>query len=306
MSNDSSPQFAQVLEFFRKQIETRPAYAFAPGLISDPDFFSVSALQTHLSNPLLSPDWVFLKSGSRPIPLQEHYLFKLVHGQNLAFLDKRIINDELSKGAALVLEGIDILDPNLNAFSSQLDDSLPCSLVNCVAFFSQRGTEAYEGHVDQDDVLVIHISGKKLWHIFEPQQRRYAGTDKLSKQQMGRKLKELRVKRGDVLYLRAGVPHVCNTLEDHSLHLAFDLIDSTPNPKQITEEANKRYEYDSADCYVSPEEAMEKFIALVQSTQFKNDLQRATRTVKEDARQFRNTIGRASQVDALSKYINGK
>jgi len=304
MSAESSQQLSQVLEFFQKQIETRPAFAHAPGLISQPDFFSVEALQTHLGNPLLSPAWVFLKTGVQPISLEDHYLFKMVHGQNLAFLDKQIINDELRKGAALVLEGIDILDANLNAFSAQLDDSLPCSLVNCVAFFSQKGTEAYEGHVDQDDVLVIHISGKKDWQIFEPQQRRYAGTDRLNKEQMGRRIKELRMRPGDVMYLRAGVPHMCTTVEDHSLHLAFDLIDSTPNPKQITEEANKRYEYDSADCYVTPEEAMEKFIALVQSADFKNDLQRATLSVKENARQFRRTIGRATQIDALSKYTN--
>lgn len=304
MDAEVKKQFSQLLDFFHKQAANRPkTYAHAAGLISTPAFFSVAALQKHLSNPLLNPAWVFLKSKGEPVPLDNEYLYKKVHRQNLGFLDKRVINTELRNGAALVLEGIDILEPDLNEFAAQLDDGLPCSLVNCVAFFSQPGTEAYAGHIDQDDVLVVQISGEKQWHIFAPQQRRYAGIDMLSKEQMGPKIDEFVIRPGDALYLRAGVPHMCTTVGDHSLHLAFDLIDTTPNPKQISEEANTRYEYDSEDCYAPAEKAMDKFIDLLNSDEFRRDLQLATQNVKKSAKQFRRTMGRASQVDALSKYI---
>ncbi len=304
MSETVQQQLETVLAFFREQLKTRPVFNYGKGLITTPEFFSVATLQEHLNNPLLSPGWIFLKARGQRVPLDDYYQYKQVHRQPLGFLDKEIVNQELRNGAALVLEGIDILDPTLNNFSTQLDESLPCAMVNSVAFFSQRGTEAYQGHVDQDDVLVIQISGKKDWQIFTPQQRRYANVDMLSKEQMGKKIKDLTMRPGDVLYVRAGVPHVCTTTGDHSLHLAFDIIDITPNPKQVTEEANKRYEHDAEDCYVPANQAMEKYIKLVQSEQFKKDVERATFSTKESARQFRRSIGRATGVDALSKYIN--
>jgi len=304
MSDDPGQQLDTLLEFFRKQVADRPeTFTHAPGLISDPGFFSVAALQKHLANPLLGPDWVFLKIHGQEIALANDYMTKNVWTRNLSFLDKQNLNEALRQGAALVLEGIDILEPSINSFATGIDAALPCALVNCVAFFSQAGTEAYEGHVDQDDVLVIHISGGKLWHIFAPQQRRYAGTEKLSREQLGPKIKELRMRPGDALYLRAGVPHMCTTTGDHSLHLAFDLIDATPNPKTITEEANRRYEHAAADCYVPAEQVMDKYIELLRSPDFHHALQGATRNIREQAAQFRRSIARASQVDALSQYI---
>lgn len=256
-----------------------------------------------MRNPLLSPEWVFLNNKGQPVPLEPHNLFKQVQSRQLRFLDKAFINEQLRQGAALVLEGIDILDPGINAFSSRLDSALPCSLTNAVAFFSQATSEAYQGHVDTDDVLVIQISGEKVWSIFAPQQRRYAGIENLSREQMGPKIKDLTMRPGDVLYVRAGVPHVCRTSADHSLHLAFDIVDSTPSPKQITEEANRIYEYASADAYLPPAQVMDKYIEILKSPEFQASLRDGTQSMKEGARNFRQAIGKASALDALSKYI---
>jgi hypothetical protein len=108
---------------------------------------------------------------------------------------------------------------------------------------------------------------------------------------------------GDALYVRAGVPHMCDTLGNHSLHLAFDLIDSTPNPKQITDEANRIYEYASEDPYVPAAKVMDKYIELLKSPEFQNSLTVGTQSMKEGAKNFRRSIGRASKVTALSKYL---
>ena len=180
---------------------------------------------------------------------------------------------------------------------------MPHSLTNSVAFFSQSGTEAYEGHIDTDEVLVIQLSGEKKWYIFERQQRRYAGIDRLSKAQMGTEQTQLVMRPGDALYLRSGVPHMCDTLGSHSLHLAFDLIDSTPNPKQITDNANRAYEYASAEPYIPAMGAMQKYIEILQSPEFAQSVKDGTQTVRQGIRQFRQTIGRASDVTALSKYF---
>lgn len=304
MKDKLNKQLKMLLDFYLKQRQNPPEdFTYAPGVIPSPSFFTVKSLQEHLNNPLLNPAWAHVVSHGRSVPLEPSCLYKKVQTNQLQFMDKQLINNELKNGAALVLEGIDILDSSINTFVGKLEDALPCSLAGCVAFFSQKGNEAYEAHCDSDDVLVIQLSGKKLWNIYEPQQRRFANTTHLKGEKLGPKIKQLTMSPGDAMYLRAGVPHMCNTSGDHSLHLAFDLIDSTPNVEQITQEANNIYEHACEDAHAPPEKVLKRYIRLLESDDFQNSLKNATQSVKNDARKFRQCIGNASGVRALSKYF---
>ena len=293
-----------LLDFYLKQRQNPPDdFTYMPGVIPSPSFFTVKSFQEHLNNPLLNPAWAHFVSGGQSIPLESACLFKQVQTNQLQFMDKRLINKVLSEGAAVVLEGVDILDASINAFVSKLEDALPCSLAGAVAFFSQKGNEAYEAHCDSDDVLVIQLSGKKLWNLYEPQQRRFADTTHLKGDKLGPKIKQITMQPGDALYVRAGVPHMCETTGDHSLHLAFDLIDSTPNVKQITEEANSAYDYACEEAHVSPTKVLKRYIELLESEDFQNHIENATGGVKQEAKQFRESIGNSASVRALSKYF---
>ena len=169
-----------LLDFYKKQRADLPqAYRHGTGVINNPSFFTVRELQQHLNNPLLRPEWVHVKLDGDRVELEKSCFYKTVQGRQLDFMDKEMLNSEINKGAAVVLEGIDILDPGVNAFVAQLDNSLPCVMANSVVFFSQQGNEAYEAHCDADDVLVIQLGGKKTWQLFQPQQRRYAGIQEL-------------------------------------------------------------------------------------------------------------------------------
>lgn len=304
MSESMHADLKKLLEFFLQYGATRgELFTHAPGLIPNPSFFSIERLQQYLNNPLLTPDWVDLKLKGQPVPLQASCMWKMVQRKQLVFMDKQVINDTLARGGAVVLEGIDILDANINAFIAQLDEALPCAFVNCVAFFSQRDNEAYGGHCDCDDVLVVQISGEKRWRLFEPQQRRYLNNGPFTLAQMGKQIAEIVMKPGDALYARAGVPHICQTTGDHSLHLAFDLRDQTTNIEQITAEANKRYNHASEEPHAPASKVVDRYIALLQSDQFKKDVDKATLRLKQEAIQVRRSIGRASAVQALSKYM---
>lgn len=293
-----------LLDFYLKQRQNPPDdFVYAPGVIPNPGFFTVKSLQEHLNNPLLNPAWVHVVSNGHSVSLEQACLFKKVQSNQLNFMDKTMLDEQLKKGAAVVLEGVDILDSSISSFVGKLEEALPCSLSGCVAFFSQKSNEAYEAHCDSDDVLVIQLSGKKLWHIYEKQQRRFANTTHLKGEQLGPKIKELTMHPGDAMYLRAGVPHMCNTASDHSLHLAFDLIDITPNVEQMTQEANKAYEYACEDPHVPASEVLKQYINLLESNDFQEFLVRATNGVKDDARQFRQSISNSSGVRALSKYF---
>jgi hypothetical protein len=296
-----------LLDFYLQQRKEPPReFAHAPGLVASPSFFSVSALQQHLNNPLLNPDWVLLRARGQAIPLEPACLWKIVQTKKILFMDKELINEQLSRGAAIVLEGVDILDTAINSFVARLDAALPCALSNCVAFFSQRENEAYGGHCDTDDVLVIQIAGEKRWRLFTPQQRRYVNNSPLTKEQMGKQIAEVIMRPGDALYVRAGVPHLCQTADDHSLHLAFDLCDRTPNIEQITHEANTRYNHACEDPYAPAAKVVEKYVALLNTEKFQNDIVSATQQIKNNAVIFRQRIGRSSGVRALSKYSNLK
>jgi hypothetical protein len=296
-----------LLDFYLQQRKAPPSeFAHAPGLVPAPSFFSVSALQQHLNNPLLNPDWVLLRARGQAIPLESACLWKIIQTKKILFMDKELINEHLSRGAAIVLEGLDILDTTINSFVAELDAALPCALSNCVAFFSQRENEAYGGHCDTDDVLVIQIAGEKRWRLFTPQQRRYVNNSPLTTEQMGKQIAEVIMRPGDALYVRAGVPHLCQTTGDHSLHLAFDLCDRTPNIEQITHEANTRYNHACEDPYAPAAKVVQRYVAILNAAKFQNDIELATQQIKNNAVVFRQRIGRSSGVRALSKYSTSK
>ena len=307
MEDTLQPELKLLLDFYLQQRKAPPnEFAHAPGLVPSPSFFSVGALQQHLNNPLLNPDWVLLRARGQAIPLESACLWKIIQTKKILFMDKELINEQLSRGAAIVLEGLDILDTTINAFVAELDAALPCALSNCVAFFSQRENEAYGGHCDTDDVLVIQIAGEKRWRLFTPQQRRYVNNSPLTSEQMGKQIAEVVMQPGDALYVRAGVPHLCQTSGEHSLHLAFDLCDRTPNIEQITHEANTRYNHACEDPYAPAANVVQKYVAILNTEKFQNDIVSATQQIKNNAIVFRQRIGRSSGVRALSKYSNNK
>ena len=185
---------------------------------------------------------------------------------------------------------------------AELDAGFPIAFANCVAFFSQRGNEAYRGHFDSDDVLVIHLSGEKRWRLYARQQSRRVNTNDLTPEQMGQQIGELTMRPGDVLYVRTGVPHICETLADHSLHLSFDLCDRTPTVEYQLQMALERYARATSAPYTPAPEVAGAFAELLRSPAFKGDLAQRTEALRAELRAFRERIAAAGRVTALSRY----
>ena len=183
-----------------------------------------------------------------------------------------------------------------------LDQLLPCALSNAEAFFSQIGNEAYGGHRDSDDVLVIQISGIKHWHVHKPQQRRYLGNAPMTAEQMGPILTEFDMKPGDILYVKAGVPHRCTTAADHSLHISIDLCDRTPNIEQITALANQVYNQGSANANAPATTLADQYVKILQSPDFRMNLHAVTQSMQAETKKFRERIGQSSSITALSIF----
>ena len=292
-----------LLDFFLQQRNDLPeVFSHRSGVISNPSFFGTGDLQHHLNNPLLKPEWVHVKLDGERVELEKSCFYKTVQGRKLYFMDKELLNNAVSKGAAVVLEGIDVLDPNVNEFAARLDNSLPCVLSNAEAFFSQQENEAYEGHCDADDVLVVQLAGKKTWHLFQPQQRRYAEIQSLNEQQLGPVMQEISMRPGDALYVRAGVPHRCITSAPFSLHMSFDLVDNTPTTAEIAGEATNQYNHACEPPYESTERVVERYVSILQSAEFQAALEEATTYKREEIGKFRQILGRSTAVRSLNKF----
>ena len=292
-----------LLDFYHRQRQNLPeAFTYAAGIINNPGFFTMADLQRHLNNPLLQPEWVHVKLDGERIELEKTCFYKTVQGRKLHFMDKEVLGNAISKGAAVVLEGIDILEPGINEFAARLDDSLPCVLSNSEVFLSQQDSEAYEGHCDADDVLVVQLAGKKTWQLFQPQQRRYADIQELNDQQLGPVMEEIAMRPGDALYVRAGVPHRCITSAPFSLHMSFDLVDNTPTTAEISGEANNQYKHACELPYASTTSVVDRYVSILKSEDFLSALQQATEFKRTEIARFRQMLGRSSAVRSLGKF----
>ena len=292
-----------LLDFYLKQRQNLPeAYTYKAGVINNPSFFTVADLQRHLNNPLLQPDWLYVKQNGVRVQLEKSCFYKTVQNKQLNFIDKDVLNNEINKGAAVVLEGIDLLDAGINDFVGRLDESLPCVLSNAEVFFSQQDNEAYEGHCDADDVLVVQLAGKKTWNLYTPQQRRYAGIQDLNEQQLGPVMQELTMRPGDALYLRAGVPHRCVTNAPFSLHMSFDLVDSSPRIQEVTQEATNQYAHACELPYAPLTDVVDRYVSILKSDQFQAALDEATQFKRGEILNFRKMLGRTSSVKSLNKF----
>ncbi len=291
-------------DFYQKQRKQPPQeFTYGAGVINKPGFFGIKEFQQHLNNPLLTPEWVHVKNKGQRVELEKSCFYKTVQGRKLNFMDKSMLNSAIDEGAAVVLEGIDILDADVNAFVAKLDESLPCVISNSVVFFSQQNNEAYEGHCDADDVLVVQLAGKKTWQLFNPQQRRYADIQELSEQQLGPVMHEIPMRPGDALYLRAGVPHRCLTPGPFSLHMSFDLCDSTPSTADFSAEATNQYNHACELPYEPASAVVERYVSILQSPDFKAALEEATQIKREDIARFRQMLGRATALKSLKRFI---
>ena len=292
-----------LFDFYLKQRQNLPeAFTYKAGVIDKPSFFTVADLQRHLNNPLLQPEWLYLKQDGVRVELEKFCFYKTVQNKQLNFIDKDVLNNEINKGAAVVLEGIDLLDAGINDFVARLDDSLPCVLSNAEVFFSQQDNEAYEAHCDADDVLVVQLAGKKTWNLYAPQQRRYANIQNLSDQQLGPVMQELTMRPGDALYLRAGVPHRCITNAPFSLHMSFDLVDSSPRIIDVNKEATNQYAHACELPYAPLADVVDRYVSILKADQFQAALVEATEFKRNEILNFRKMVGRTSVVKSLNKF----
>ena len=300
-----SPAHRRIRDFYLKEALAAPptlSHVHKPGLARDQRLFSIADLRRHLNNPLLDLNYLNLFEAGKPVDLSEARLYKVVQRRRIEFVDRRVLQQHLAKGAACVLEGVDILEPEVNALAAALDRAHAATFCNATVFFSQHGHEAYRGHVDTDDVLVIHIAGEKRWRLYRPQAPRRATLSDLADAQMGLLETEIVMRPGDVLFLRSFTPHKVETLTPCSLHLSFDLCDRQPSIEVALQLLLKHYDQDAAAPLTAPAQALEKLFALARSPNYGSDLGGVLAHDKAGHAEFRRLVA-GNRVTHLDRFV---
>lgn len=301
-------QVRQIRDFFFKQALALPPdrdFLHQPGLVPDQTLFRLEDLRRHLNDPFLDLDYVQIVDRGQLVDLRAARCFKVVQRRQIEFANLAVIQRHLENGAACLLEGIDILEPQINLLAATLDRAHACTFSNAVVFFSQRGNEAYRGHLDTDDVLAIQLGGSKKWRLYRRQAPRRVDIVELSDADMGPVATEVVMNAGDALYLRSGTPHRVETVGDYSLHMSFDLCDRAVSVETALTTLLKRYDHDAVRPYAAPEAALEKVVALSRTEEFKRDIETAQREHKAKCEEFRRVLG-GSHVSFFDTFIAGQ
>jgi ribosomal protein L16 Arg81 hydroxylase len=135
----------------------------------------------------------------------------------------------LKRGATLVANDIDHLSAGLTAFSQAMEQALG-GKVQGNLYLSSRRRQGFAAHYDTHDVYAAHVEGTKTWHIYEgrladpiahpmfktlPQEHH--------ERAKGRKLMDVHMEPGDLLYLPRGQYHDALADEGGAVHIAFGI-----------------------------------------------------------------------------------
>ncbi len=302
---DLPPQLRLIRDFVFKQALSLPLerhYLHEPGLVPDQTIFRLEDLRKHLNNPFLDLDFLQIVDRGRLVDLRGARCIKVVQRRQIEFVNRCVLQQHLENGAACVLEGVDILEPQINLLAATLDRTHSCTFSNAVVFFSQRGNEAYRGHLDTDDVLAIHLAGAKKWRIHRRQSPRRVDLTDLSESDMGPVEAEIVMKAGDALFLRSGTPHRVETVDDYSLHLSFDLCDRTVNVETAFNLLLKRYDRDALPPYSTTNDVLDKAIAPGCTEEFKREVRDLQQQHKHKCEEFRQLIS-SNRVSFFDRFI---
>jgi hypothetical protein len=300
-----SPVLRRIRDFYFKEALAAPpeaTHVHRAGLVADQQLFSLEHLRRHLNNPLLDVNFLNLFQAGKTVDLSDARLYKVVQRRKITFVDRRVLQKHLADGAACVLEGLDILEPDVNALATVLDRAHTATFCNATAFFSQKGNEAYRGHLDTDDVLVIHLAGEKRWRLHRRQKPRRTQLNEMTDAQMGALDTEIIMRPGDVLFLRSYTPHRVETLAPCSLHVSFDLCDRQPSIEMALQLLLQHYDRDASLPLTSTQGTLDKLFELARAGSYGADLAAMLARDKAGHAEFRRLLA-DNRITHLDRFI---
>ncbi|WP_419703785.1 JmjC domain-containing protein [Promicromonospora sp. NFX87] len=147
-------------------------------------------------------------------------------------VDGASVASAMMQGYSVVMNRVHELSPTVRNLAAQLGQELGVE-VAANAYITPPGSKALELHYDHHDVIIVQVDGSKLWQTCASPV--VAPTKELSWRDIDSRvadeilnsnldLRDLRLDKGDVLYLPRGWMHRARSGESRSVHvtLSFD------------------------------------------------------------------------------------
>jgi lysine-specific demethylase/histidyl-hydroxylase NO66 len=139
-------------------------------------------------------------------------------------LDLAGVRNDFADGYTIVLDNVEQYVRAIAALAHAIEVELNfATQVN--AYITPPGSQGFVAHYDEHDVLILQISGSKMWHLYD-------GAD-VPPHEMRRQAPvataglpsptDLRLEVGDVLYLPRGAVHAAEATSEPSVHLTVGI-----------------------------------------------------------------------------------
>ena len=165
---------------------------------------------------------------TKPVPAQNFCRQKIDRtGQPQMAPVPALVQQFLDRGASLVLNEVETLEPAIRGMVEAFDQGLGAKCSGN-AYISQKNHQAFDSHFDRTDVFAVQTLGSKRWRIYEGQleapviHTRFSNMPPQEIQRLKGKVEaEIIMNPGDVLYLPRGRFHDALATEGPSIHLSF-------------------------------------------------------------------------------------
>jgi ribosomal protein L16 Arg81 hydroxylase len=140
--------------------------------------------------------------------------------------DAAMVEAWVKRGATLALNDVDSLTPGLAAVSGALEGA-GLGKAQANVYVSWQAHKAFASHYDTHEVWAVQVEGEKTWYVWEGRAEwpiahpAFRPTQAQHEQAKGKLRAEVKLKKGDLLYLPRGWYHDALTESANSVHVAF-------------------------------------------------------------------------------------
>ncbi|MEU8708600.1 cupin domain-containing protein [Streptomyces sp. NPDC048565] len=197
------------------------------GIATSPTLFTWDDLNNLLSRHPLEPSRLRLARDRSTIP-HESYTVQRARSRGIRNIVPEALHGHLAEGATLVLNAVDELHDDTERTAADLERLLGSNVLTNL-YGSWTGTQGFGLHFDDQEVVVVQLSGRKRWRYYPPTRTAALLHDVVRPPKpVGEPYADVVLEEGDVLFLPRGWWHGASASEGtHSLHLTYSIIPIT-------------------------------------------------------------------------------
>lgn len=206
---------------------SQEAWAKYPVMITDnmeevwgDELFGQEALKSIFTDARI-PEGCFRIVKEGALLAHKHYSRPVIVGETIVsrVLDGSKAVTSLNEGNSVILSALEEYWKPVRTLCSTLGKRLG---TKCAAFavITPPGRTGFVPHIDRTEQLVIQCSGEKKWKVFDVQARGKGGVP-VNLEDLGVPVLETLLKKGQMLYLPQGAPHMASSSESLSIHITI-------------------------------------------------------------------------------------